>query len=217
MPAARTAADFLPATRDLPALREAAATCRGCPLYRGARQTVFGEGPPEAALLIVGEVPGAREDEAGRPFVGPAGALLDRGLAEAGLRREDAYVTNAVKHFKWKVRGGRQLAATPAAGEVNACRPWLLAEIEAVRPRLILCLGATAARALMGSDFRVTTQRGAVFETPWGPPLLATLHPAALLRRPDREVAYTAWLADLRHARALLEGDASAGPIRQVS
>ncbi len=155
--------------------------------------------------MIVGEAPGASEDAAGRPFVGRAGALLDRGLAESGIDRAAAWITNAVKHFKWREQRGRRAPAPPSAGEIGACRPWLLAELELVRPRLVLCLGATAAKALMGPAFKVTADRGRLFDTPHGPQLLATLHPSALLRSPDRAAAYAAWLVDLRRAREALD------------
>jgi DNA polymerase len=155
--------------------------------------------------MIVGEAPGASEDAAGRPFVGRSGALLERGLAEVGIDRASTWITNAVKHFKWRDVRGRRAPAPPAAGEIRACQPWLLAELEVVRPRLVLCLGATAAKALMGPGFKVSADRGRLFETPHGPRLLATLHPAALLRSPDREAAYAAWLDDLRKARAALD------------
>lgn len=201
---ARTAADFLPPERTLEALRAAAPDCRGCDLYRDAEQVVFGEGPVDAALMLVGEIPGTQEDRAGRPFVGPAGRLLDLALAEAGLDRGQVYVTNAVKHFKGRVAAGRRVVAAPGAGEIRACRPWLEAEIAAVRPRLIVCLGATAGRSLLGPGFRVTQQRGALLDSRWGAPVLATLHPAAVLRSPDRDAAFAGLVADLRRAAAAL-------------
>lgn len=201
-----SARDFLPARRDLPALHRAAAGCRGCPLYRRATQTVFGEGPADAALMLVGEQPGDREDRAGRPFVGPAGLLLDRALELAGIARADVYVTNAVKHFKWSARGKRRIHEKPGRGEVDACHPWLESEIDVVGPRVIVCLGATAAQALLGPSFRVSRERGKVIEDAGERTLLATHHPSALLRlREERERAraLTELAGDLEVARRL--------------
>lgn len=195
-----TAVPFLPSARSLPALREAAASCRGCDLYQAATQTVFGEGAVASEWLLVGEQPGDQEDRQGRPFVGPAGKMLDSALAEVGLDRSRIYVTNAVKHFKWTPRGKRRIHETPRAGEMRACLPWLEAEIETVKPRLIACLGATAVRALLGSTAKVLTDRGRVIESSYGP-CLVTVHPSALLRvedADDRRAAYEAFLADLR-------------------
>lgn len=203
----RSAADFLPEDRSLPALREAAAGCRGCDLYQRATRTVLGEGSPEAAVMLVGEQPGDQEDRSGHPFVGPAGRLLDQAIAEAGIEREQVYVTNAVKHFKWKPAGRRRMHDKPRAAEINACRPWLEAEIDAIEPRVLVCLGATAAQALLGPQFRVTRQRGQVFQTRWAPATLATLHPSAILRAPDdasRRGMYEAFVADLRVAEECL-------------
>ncbi|HZH04938.1 MAG TPA: UdgX family uracil-DNA binding protein, partial [Myxococcaceae bacterium] len=177
---------FVPPDRNLDSLRGAARGCTACPLYARATQTVFGEGPPHAPLMIVGEQPGDLEDLEGRPFTGPAGRLLDRFLGEAGIDRREAYVTNAVKHFKWEASGKRRLHQRPGRAEVTACRGWLDAEIETVRPRLLLCLGVTAAQALLGTGFRLGVSRGHPFQTstiPWG---LATYHPSALLRADDR-------------------------------
>jgi DNA polymerase len=182
-----SAADFLPDTLDLARLRAAAQKCRGCELYRNATQTVFGEGQPHARLLLVGEQPGDQEDRAGHPFVGPAGHLLDDVLAEVGIDRAEVYVTNAVKHFKWVPRGKRRLHAKPTAREVSACRPWLEAELQAVHPELIVCLGATAAQSLLGSAFRITRQRGVILPTEWADGILATYHPSAILRAPTPE------------------------------
>ena len=183
----RSAADFLPESRSLRGLREAARTCRGCELYKRATQTVFGAGPSLASVMLVGEVPGDQEDLQGKPFVGPAGRLLDESLTAAGLTRKQVYLTNAVKHFKWEPRGKRRLHAKPSAREISACRPWLEAEIEALHPRTIVCLGATAAQALMGRTFRLTRHLGEVLSSPWSQRLVATYHPSAILRAPEPE------------------------------
>jgi uracil-DNA glycosylase len=181
----RSAEPFVPANPTLPRLRAAAATCTGCELYRRATQTVFGEGRSDARVMLVGEQPGHEEDLAGRPFVGPAGRLLDKALAEAGIVREAVYVTNVVKHFKWEPRGKRRIHAKPGAGEIAACRPWLDAEIALIQPEVIVCLGATAAQALLGPRFRVTRDRGRFVPSPLARHVLATVHPSALLRAPD--------------------------------
>lgn len=183
-------------------LRREAASCQACPLWKDATQTVFGEGPPDAEIMLVGEQPGDREDREGRPFVGPAGFLLDRALVEAGVDRKRVYVTNAVKHFKWRPRGKRRLHQTPRAGEVEACRPWLEAELETVRPVALLALGATAAKALYGPSVRVTRDRGKLIESPLAPIAALTLHPSAILRLRDhdeREEALGGLVEDLRH------------------
>jgi uracil-DNA glycosylase len=185
---ATSAADFLPQKMTLTALRKAAAVCKGCSLYRDATQTVFGEGPSDARLILVGETPGDQEDLQGKPFVGPAGRLLDEALAEAGLDRKAVYVTNAVKHFKWEPRGKRRLHKKPSAREMAACRPWLAAEIQALKPRVIVCLGATAAQAILGRTFCVSRQRGRMVELENGAAALATHHPSAVLRAPDQAV-----------------------------
>jgi uracil-DNA glycosylase, family 4 len=180
--------------------------CTRCPLYKLGTQTVFGEGPVKARVIMIGEQPGDQEDLAGRPFVGPAGKLLDRALVEAGIEREDVYVTNAVKHFKWKPAGKRRLHQKPNAREIAACRVWLDTELELIQPELVVALGATAAQALMGRSFRVTQQRGEVLEAPFGKRLVATVHPSSILRTPsgDREAAYAGFVADLKVvARAL--------------
>jgi len=198
-----SAADFLPAGRlSIESLRAAAAGCRGCDLWQRGTQTVFGEGQPRARIVLVGEQPGDQEDLRGRPFVGPAGAVLDRALEEAKLARESLYVTNAVKHFKWIQRGKRRIHQKPVLGQVNACRPWLEAEIAVLKPEIIVALGATAAQSLLGKTFRLTQQRGEFFEdSPWAPAtVIATLHPSAVLRMPDpatREEAYQGLVADL--------------------
>lgn len=181
-----TAADFLPPRLNLTALRRAAEGCQGCELYREATQTVFGAGPRRAAVMLVGEMPGDQEDVEGEPFVGPAGRLLDDALADAGLPRTEVYVTNAVKHFRWEPRGKRRMHKTPAARHVDACTPWLQAEILVVKPLVIVCLGATAAQALLGKAFRVSRQRGTFVESEVGV-ALATHHPAAVLRAPHED------------------------------
>jgi len=176
----------VPPTRELKTLAQAAKGCRACPLWKRGTQTVFGEGSRGASILFVGEQPGDKEDLEGRPFVGPAGALLDKALEEAGIKRSDAFVTNAVKHFKWEPRGKRRIHKKPNAMEIAACRPWLDAEIEAVKPEVIVCLGATAAQALLGKQFRVTKSRGEIIEAE-GKTMLATVHPSSILRAPDDE------------------------------
>jgi DNA polymerase len=181
-----SAADFLPQRRNLAALRRAAAHCEGCDLYLKATQTVFGEGPRSARLLLVGETPGDQEDLQGKPFVGPAGQLLDDALADAGLSRDDVYVTNAVKHFRWEPRGKRRLHKKPSSRQIHACRPWLEAEIEVVKPLVIICLGATAAQSLLGAEFRISRQRGEFLVSQWSKWTLATHHPSAVLRAPDK-------------------------------
>ena len=194
------AAGFLPTTPSLPAARTAAAGCRGCDLYRRATQTVFGEGAGNAKVMLIGETPGDREDLVGRPFVGPAGQLLDRALAAAGIDRAAVYVTNVVKHFKWEPRGKRRLHRRPLPGEIGACLPWLRMEIELVKPTVIVCLGATAGQALFGSRFSVTRERGRFLKSSEAPFVLATLHPSALLRirEPDaRREAFARFVADL--------------------
>jgi DNA polymerase len=214
-----SAADFLPRTRTLPALREAAAGCCGCGLYRGATQTVFGEGAAHARLMLVGEQPGDQEDRAGHPFVGPSGRLLDEALVEAGIDRGATYVTNAVKHFKFvrQELTRRRLHKKPAAGEVRACHPWLVEEIAVVRPALIVALGSTAAQSLLGPAFRVTRERGRVIESANGP-VLATVHPSAVLRAPGetRAAERQAFVRDLTEAARWL-ARATVHPIRPPS
>ena len=200
---ASSAQSFLPPSPTLPTLRAAAAECTGCGLYRDATQTVFGEGPARAAAVLVGEQPGDHEDRQGRPFVGPAGRLLDQALADAGMDRSEVYVTNAVKHFKWQLSGRRRLHKKPNRIEVRACRPWLTAEIALVQPRIVVCLGATAAQALLGPDFRITQHRGEMISHEDFPPVLVTVHPSSLLRIPDRderELAYQAFVEELHEA-----------------
>ncbi|HEX3841750.1 MAG TPA: UdgX family uracil-DNA binding protein [Acidimicrobiales bacterium] len=195
---------FLPNRRDdLAALRTASAGCQGCGLFAQATQTVFGDGNPHASVMLVGEQPGDQEDITGEPFVGPAGTLLDRALAEAGIDRGKLYITNAVKHFKWEPKGKIRLHKKPGAREVTACKPWVLAEIDAVRPEFILCLGATAAQSLLSPDFRVTRQRGQILEGPRGTPVSATVHPSSILRVRDeseRATEMARFVEDLRMA-----------------
>lgn len=199
-----SAADFLPSRRSLPALRRAADECRGCPLYSCSTHAVFGEGPAKAPVMFVGEQPGDQEDRAGRPFVGPSGQLLDRAIEAAGVDRGAAYVTNAVKHFKWAPapRGTKRIHKTPTWREVQACRPWLDAEIALVRPELIVALGATAAKSLLGNDFRVSTARGRPHDHESGAVVVATVHPSAVLRAPSgqREAAQEEFFADVKKA-----------------
>jgi uracil-DNA glycosylase len=202
-----TAAPLIPAKPTLGQLRTVAARCTACDLYRRGTQTVFGEGSERARVVFVGEQPGHEEDLAGRPFVGPAGRLLDRALAEAGIDRSTVYVTNVVKHFKWEPRGKRRIHAKPSAGEVTACRPWLEAELAVLEPAAIVCLGATAAQALLGRQFRVSTQRGVPVPSPLARFVMATVHPSAILRAPDdatREAELHRFVADLRTVAAAL-------------
>jgi uracil-DNA glycosylase len=199
----RTAADFLPSKLDLKSLREAAVHCQGCDLYKNATQTVFGQGPRTARIMLVGEAPGDQEDKQGRPFVGPAGRLLDEALIAVGLDRRKVYVTNAVKHFKFEERGKRRMHKHPARTEVVACRAWLESEIAVIQPELVVCLGATAAQSLLGPKFRITRKRGELLENTWAPALMATYHPSAILRTPDKEARdrmRDEFIADLRRA-----------------
>jgi uracil-DNA glycosylase len=199
---------YVPPDADLGELRAAAGSCKGCDLYRDATQTVFGAGPADARVVIVGEVPGDQEDRKGEPFVGPAGRLLDRALEAAGIDRSLVYLTNAVKHFKFvrPERGKRRIHKTPSRTEVVACRPWLDAELDRIAPDLVVALGATAARALLGQDFRVTKQRGEVVTMPdSGGRVVATVHPSSVLRADDRESAYRDLLADLTVAAKALD------------
>ncbi|HEY3916989.1 MAG TPA: UdgX family uracil-DNA binding protein [Stellaceae bacterium] len=197
-----TAADLIPPRPSLAKLRAAAADCTACPLYAAATQTVFGEGPAHAPLMLVGETAGDQEDLQGRPFVGPAGKLLDRCLAAAGIARADAYVTNVVKHFKFVPRGKKRIHGKPNAMEIRACKPWLEAEIALVKPALILCLGATAAQALLGPSFRVSKERGRPVASPLAPVVMATVHPSSLLRADDadREAEIARFVDDLKEA-----------------
>jgi uracil-DNA glycosylase len=195
------ATPFLPERRNLKALREAATGCRGCHLWRGATQTVFGEGRKASRVMLVGEQPGDREDRAGEPFVGPAGRELDRGLEAAGIERADAYVTNVVKHFKFEERGRRRIHQTPKRFEIDACKPWLEEELRVVKPEALVLLGATAAKALLGSSFKVTQHRGELLDSDLAPIVTATIHPSAILRGPDdatRQHEREAFAEDLR-------------------
>ena len=203
----RSAADYLPKKRTLPALRQAATLCHGCDLYKRATQTVFGEGPGDSPVMMVGEMPGDQEDVQGAPFVGPAGRLLDAALAEMGIPRKEIYVTNAVKHFKWEERGKKRLHKKPGRREVVACRAWLEAEIFTVRPKIIVALGGTAAQSLLGMSFRITQKRGEIIYSEWAPVLIATYHPSAILRAPsseDRRRMRQEFVADLRLAFSLV-------------
>ena len=200
-----SAAEYLPTSRTLTALREAAAGCRACPLWRTGTQTVFGEGARTADVMLVGEQPGDKEDVAGRPFVGPAGKLLDEALDEAGIDRSRAYVTNVVKHFKWQAKGRRRIHAKPAWAEIAACRPWLEAELDVVKPDVLVCLGATAAQALLGRQFRVTRERGQPVLSDLAPHVLATIHPSAVLRADDREKEFRGLVDDLQVVASLLD------------
>jgi DNA polymerase len=202
-----TAAPLLPEAPTLPKLREAAAGCKACELWKTGTQTVFGEGTRNAEILFVGEQPGDKEDLAGRPFVGPAGRVLDEGLDAAGIDRKLAYVTNAVKHFKWQGRGKRRIHQKPNAAELAACRPWLDAEIAVVKPKVVVVLGATAAQALLGRQFRVTKQRGVPVESDLAPHVVATVHPSSILRQEtdeDRAQAMREFVADLKVVANLL-------------
>jgi len=204
-----TAATYLPPKHDLSSLRESAKHCEGCPLFANATQTVFGEGAARADIVMVGEQPGDVEDRQGKPFVGPAGRLLDQFMEEAGIPRQRVYVTNAVKHFKWTPRGKRRLHSKPSSREIFACRPWLEAELEAIKPEVLVLLGATAAQSLLGAQFRITKQRGQPMESDWAPWTMATYHPSALLRAMDQsdgDKLRDDFLADLKLvARKLAE------------
>lgn len=202
-----SAAEYLPERLTLQTLRQAAAECRACPLWRTGTQTVFGEGAKAADVMLVGEQPGDKEDLAGKPFVGPAGRIFDEGLAAAGIDRRLAYVTNAVKHFKWEARGKRRIHQKPNAAELAACRPWLDAELEAVRPNVLVLMGATAAQALLGRQFRVTKDRGRPVDSDLAPHVLATVHPSSILRQrtdEERAAAMSDFIADLKVVAKLL-------------
>lgn len=213
---ATTAESFVPTSRSLPVLRQAVQQCQGCDLYRHATQAVFGEieersasANSRAPIMMIGEQPGDREDKEGRPFVGPAGRLLDQCLEEASIDRREVYVTNAVKHFKWEPRGKLRIHKKPSMREIHACRPWLDAELDAVRPALIVCLGATAAQSLLGSSFRVTQSHGQLQQAKNLPPIMATLHPSAILRartEEDRHRDTALFIGDLRIAAAYIHG-----------
>jgi DNA polymerase len=201
-----SASEYLPERLSLSGLREAAAGCKACDLWKTGTQTVFGEGARKSEVMLVGEQPGDYEDREGRPFVGPAGKLLDRALEEAGIDRRLAYVTNVVKHFKWQARGKRRIHQKPNWAEMTACRPWLEAELQVVKPNVLVCLGATAAQALLGRDFRVSRQRGELVDSQLAPHVTATVHPSAILRADEdqREAEYKTFVADLRTVARLL-------------
>jgi len=201
-----TAAPLLPERPSLPKLREAAAGCTACPLHETGTQTVFGEGTSKADVVFVGEQPGDQEDLQGKPFVGPAGKLLDKALEDAGIDRRQVYVTNVVKHFKWQARGKRRIHQKPNWSEIAACRPWLEAELDVIEPRVLVCLGATAAQALLGRDFRVSRQRGELVESDLAENVIATVHPSSILRADDetREQEYRELVRDLEKVAALI-------------
>jgi uracil-DNA glycosylase len=201
-----TAAPLVPERPSLPKLREAAAGCTACPLHETGTQTVFGEGTSKADVVFVGEQPGDQEDLQGKPFVGPAGKLLDEALEDAGIDRSQVYVTNVVKHFKWQARGKRRIHQKPNWSEIAACRPWLEAELEAIEPRVLVCLGATAAQALLGRDFRVSRQRGELVESDLAENVIATVHPSSILRADDetREQEYRELVRDLEKVATLI-------------
>ena len=202
-----SAADFLPERRTLPVLREASKKCRGCNLWEKGTQTVFGEGAVDAEVMFVGEQPGDKEDLSGKPFVGPAGAILDKALVAAGIDRSKVYVTNTVKHFNWELRGKRRIHKKPSAMHIAACRPWLDAEIAAVKPRVIVCLGATAAQALLGRTFKVTQRRGELIPSALASYITATVHPSSILRAPDettRHEEMARFIDDLKNVASAL-------------
>jgi DNA polymerase len=201
----KSAADFLPERKTLPVLRESLQSCRGCDLYQHATQAVGGEGPRSSTIVFIGEQPGDEEDRRGRPFVGPAGRLLDRALADAGIDRSKVYVTNAVKHFKFEERGKRRIHQKPSVAESKACRAWLEAELSLIQPEIIVCLGATAAQSVFGNDYRLTKERGQFVNHPWAPRATSTVHPSAILRAPDEEqrhLEYQRFVEDLKKVRS---------------
>jgi uracil-DNA glycosylase family protein len=199
-----TAAELIPPRPTLRKLRETAAGCKACPLWQTGTQTVFGEGAAKADVVFVGEQPGDREDIEGRPFVGPAGQLLDRALVEAEIDRSQVYVTNVVKHFKWKPQGRRRIHQKPNWREIAACRPWLDAEVAVLKPRVLVCLGATAAQALLGKAFRVSRQRGELVDSPLAENTIATVHPSSILRGQNRELEFDEFVRDLKKVAALI-------------
>jgi len=203
-----TAAPLVPDKPTIPKLQAAAARCQACELWKLGTQTVFGEGGPKARVMLVGEQPGDQEDIQGRPFVGPAGRIFDKALEEAGIDRKEVYITNAVKHFKWEPRGKRRIHKKPNSLEIAACKPWIEAEIQVIHPQVIVCLGATAAQALLGRQFKVSTQRGIWIESPLAPFVMATVHPSSLLRAPDDETRRREtkrFIADLKRVHEALE------------
>jgi uracil-DNA glycosylase len=204
-----TAAEFIPPNPTIEKLQEAAKECRACPLWKTGTQTVFGEGSRHAKVIFVGEQPGNEEDLAGKPFVGPAGKLLDKALDEAGINRDEIYVTNAVKHFKWEPKGKRRLHKKPNSGEIAACRPWLEAELDVLQPQVLVCLGATAAQALLGKQFRVTKHRGEFLESSLARHVIATVHPSSILRAPDDETRHSEmerFVEDLKKVAKVIRG-----------
>jgi uracil-DNA glycosylase len=206
-PFSETAPYGIPPRATLKKLRELSRDCKACDLWKRATQTVFGEGKSNASILLVGEQPGNKEDIEGHPFVGPAGRLLEAALRSAGIHHKEVYVTNVVKHFKWEPRGKRRIHKKPNSVEITACRPWLEAEIAAVRPKIIVCLGATAAQALLGREFRVTQHRGQIVKSQFAPFLMATVHPSSILRAPDhetRELEMQRFIEDLKKVRSTL-------------
>jgi len=208
MPEHETAAPLIPPRPSIPKLQAASAACTACDLYKRATQTVFGEGKQSSTVMFIGEQPGDREDLSGRPFVGPAGGLLDKALEEAGIDRSQVYVTNVVKHFKWQPRGKRRIHKKPNAAEIQACRPWLDAEIRVIKPQAIVCLGSTAAQAVIGPKFRVSVQRGQFMKSDLAPLVTATVHPSSILRAPtdDARHAETArFIADLTKIRKAIQ------------
>jgi uracil-DNA glycosylase len=203
-----TAAQLVPDKPTIPKLQSAATNCQACDLWKRGTQTVFGEGGPKARVMLVGEQPGDQEDIQGRPFVGPAGKILDKALEEAGIDRNEVYVTNAVKHFKWEPRGKRRIHKKPNSLEIAACKPWIEAEIDVIHPQVIVCLGATAAQTLLGRQFKVSTQRGIWVESPLAPFVMATVHPSSLLRAPDDETRRREtqrFITDLKRVHEALE------------
>jgi uracil-DNA glycosylase len=200
----QTAGPLIPQRPSLKKLRETAARCKACPLWKSGTQTVFGEGSPKAEVMFVGEQPGDQEDRVGKPFVGPAGKLLNKAMEDAGIDRSLAYVTNVVKHFKWKAQGKRRIHQKPSSSEVAACFPWLEAELAVVRPRVLVCLGATAAQALLGRQFRVTQHRGEPVESDLAPVVIATVHPSSILRADDRDAELEKFVSDLKTVAAHL-------------
>jgi uracil-DNA glycosylase len=204
-----TAAPLIPPRPTISKLQEAARGCQACPLWKTGTQTVFGEGSRHAKVIFVGEQPGNDEDLAGKPFVGPAGKLLDKALVEAGIERDEVYVTNVVKHFKWEPKGKRRIHKKPNAREIAACRPWLDAELDLLKPRVLVCLGATAAQALIGKDFKVSQRRGEMIDSTLAPHVVATVHPSSILRAPDdesRRAEYARFVADLKKIAKVIHG-----------
>jgi DNA polymerase len=204
-----TAAPLIPPRPTLQKLQNAARGCKACPLWKTGTQTVFGEGSPHAKVVFVGEQPGNDEDLAGKPFVGPAGKLLDKALVEAGITRDEVYVTNVVKHFKWEPKGKRRIHKKPNAREIAACHPWLDAELDLLKPQVLVCLGATAAQALIGKDFKVSQRRGEMIESSLAPHVVATVHPSSILRAPDEEsrrADYARFVADLKKIAKVIHG-----------